>query len=418
MRKTVLIAGVSMLATALSAQTNANDKFANASERGVKVLLLPPSPRTHEPLRYVLSEPAYVAAFVIYPGSGVRLLYPLINSSERLQRAGYNVDELIGGSFDNDAYNVVLGPKLDGPAYLYVIASRHPLDVARYVHRPMRLASAVGVNDSRSFYADVAFDAIVNNAIALGDDQSWDSDVYTLWPRGTTEQSLSSNSRSSMARSQYMMRVCANGSTAAVPYNYPFLGCPGDVRVRPSAPKPPVQQTASASAAAAAPVATGGAANLVVGSESPTVLPTIVGKRVSDADRREAIAREGAAQRVMYTAANGEQQPAQPAVTVAPEVQLEIIGGHAERRHSADYAEHPEMKVRAPRDGPVVAGSPQLAPNPRLSPNPQLPPAPAVRQAPQYETQQRAVRESMRVPPAPPAAAPPPRPVSSTPAKP
>ncbi|MEO7218792.1 MAG: hypothetical protein ABI026_11410, partial [Gemmatimonadaceae bacterium] len=127
MRKIALVVAASLMAGTLAAQESSSGKFENATSGELRVTVLPPTPQMHEPLRYQLSAPAYVAAFVVYPGSGVRLLYPLINTPERLQRAGYHADQLIGKSFDDDSYNVVLGPRVAGPAYLYVIASRHPL---------------------------------------------------------------------------------------------------------------------------------------------------------------------------------------------------------------------------------------------------------------------------------------------------
>jgi hypothetical protein len=413
MRRTAFIACVSLLAGALPAQTTPPRKFADASDGSVKVAVLSPSPKNHEPLRYELSEPAYVAAFVVYPGAGVRLLYPLVNSSERLQGAGYHTDALIGSWFDDPFYSVVLGPRLDGPVYLYVIASRHPLDVARYVHRPMQLASAVGQVNARSFYADVAFDAIVNNAVSLGDEQSWDADVYMLWPKSATERQLA---RDNTPHLRYV--ACANGTTQAVPDNYPFAGCPGDVRVRPVvSPKPPVQQTASAKApTTSAPSATGGAANLVVGANSPTVLPTIIGKRPASPDRGTPAIGADASGRVSYTAANGAppanastNAPEKVTYTrgVAPGVQLEVTDrSRIERAHRRQLEGHDARPT--PMNGQVVGGNPRLAPNPQLAPNPRLAPAPvpaansapARAAAPRGEAEQRQVRESLRNPPA------------------
>ncbi|MEO7104238.1 MAG: hypothetical protein ABI311_12670 [Gemmatimonadaceae bacterium] len=398
MRKTALFACLSMLATAVGAQTSTTDKFANQSDRGLKIVLLPPSPQTHEPLRYRLSEPAYVAAFMVYPGSGVRQLYPLVDAPERLQRAGYNVNELIGRSFDDDSYRVVLGPSVGGPSYLYVIASRHPLDVAQYVHRPMRLASTIGEVDARSFYASVAFDALVNNAISVGDDQSWDADVYVVWPPDPLY-------RQRRTVDQYRLIVCSNGVARAVPYNYPFNGCAGDLRVRAdnTAPKPVVQKTAMAPAAAVAPVTSGGAARYAGRLDAPTVLPTIIGKRMAEAERGGLVPRDGGSKPVMYTVANGDQAVPVSSVKVAPGVQIETMDGayaHRTPRDRGDVDGRANDRRRpVERDGQVVGGSPQLAPNPKLAPNPGLSPAHAAAPAPRNEGQQRNVRESMRVPP-------------------
>src|SRR6185312_2187063 len=101
MRMSALIACVPLLAGALAAQATTSDRLSGQGGQGLTLMLLPPSPETHQPIRYVLSEPAYVAAFLVYPGAGVRLLNPLVDQREKLHRAEYNSDEMIGASFDN-----------------------------------------------------------------------------------------------------------------------------------------------------------------------------------------------------------------------------------------------------------------------------------------------------------------------------
>ena len=391
MRMTALIACVPLLAGPLGAQATTSDRLSGQGGRGLTLMLLPPSPETHQSLRYVLSEPAYVAAFLVYPGAGVRLLYPLVNQREKLHSSGYNSDELIGASFDNDSYNVVLGPNAqgNGPVYLYMVASKRPLDVSRYVHKPMTLASAVGENESRSFYSDVAFDALLNNAVSLGDDDSWDSDVYILWP---------SVDGSARGRTQLARVLCGDGTARDVPIDYPFSGCPGQQHVRPIAEVlRPVQRTAEADAQSASPSFANG----------PTVLPTIVGDRAAAAEQRAARARAGEGQAPMIiTAANGDEAVAQAAPSAAAmgsQVELFERSGRAHDRGRRDdnglrTPPSPEQRQewRNRRSDGRVGGSPTLPPNPRLSPNPGLPPNPGFspnpgmgehqRSAPRFET--------------------------------
>ncbi|MDQ2890596.1 MAG: hypothetical protein M3R65_08595 [Gemmatimonadota bacterium] len=374
----------SLVAGSLLAQSTSGAGVPGQGGQGITVKLLPPSPETREPLRYVLSEPGYVAAFVIYPGSGVRLLYPTVNVPERLQSAGYHSDQLFGDSFDNDIYNVVLGPSIGGPSYLYVIVSRHPLDVARYVHRPTQLASAVGLGPSRSFYVDVAFDALLNNAVSLGDDTSWDSDVYMLWPasaastRGTT-WTLRSDPYGfdGMPAPVYQYVLCTDGSERLVPSNYPFHGCPGQSHLRPAA-ETVVRTQQSASAARASSRA-----------EQPTVLPTIVGHRESSAERLAANRDVIAQHRSGFTMANGagavtressdNTAIALEGLSVRPSRSAEE--GRRDRdalrqdlspERRARYADEQRMRLQ----NAEISRAPQLAPNPRLSPNPELSPNP------------------------------------------
>lgn len=373
MRLTASVVCVSLFGAALGAQAPGNASAAGEGVQGVKVLLLPPA--RHAPLRFVLSEPAYVAAFIVYPGAGVRLLYPVVDASEQLHTAGYNIEQLFGDQFDDASYRAVIGTTFTGPAYLYVIASRNPLDVGRYVHRPMRLASSVGTVASRSFYAHVAFDALLNNAVALGDDASWDSDVRVLWP-GTGGTAAG---RADVPRLQYSTLSCGDGSSRPVPLNYPFSGCQGDSHLRVNA-QATVQSQQLRTAVASTQIENATLASRA-SNEKPTVLPTIIGTRVSDADRRVEIEKEHASERTYFTAANGSDGSAPNAAATGGQTDVELVGiGMArERGRGAEaLAAERHKSSRSQHDGEVVGGNPRLSPAPRLSPNPVLAPAPNV----------------------------------------
>jgi hypothetical protein len=281
----------------------------------------------------------------------------------------------------------VLGPTYragGGPVYLYVIASRYPLDVARYVHRPSQLARNVGVNNSRSFFVDVAFDALMNNALAVGDESSWDADVYMLWQQpvaGYTTPIV-----------PMITLRCASGALLSLPANYPFVGCPGEPRVIPRATAP------------AAPVAQQQTASV----ESPTVLPSIVGARrmATDPDAKGDAARVAA-----FTVANGAETgrtvaPAAPTPTAVVDRPILLDPERARVRSEAWRDAHqrrdPEMRNRE-RDGgnqaswsrdraddaaearaPRMAPPPQMAPAPRLAPNPEA--APRSQENPRMES--------------------------------
>ena len=379
MRMASALSLLPLVAGAAGAQTLPAQHVPGSGGLGITVKVLPPDTFVRQPLRYVLSEPGYVAAFIIYPGAGVRLLYPTVDIPEKLEYAGYHSDQLIGASFDNDVYRAVLGPGSPiGPAYLYVIASRHPLDVARYVHRPMRLASAVGEKESRSFYSDVQFDALLNNAISLGDDYSWDSDVYMLWPNSAPGRSYADGRTwDGVPRPAYVYVTCTDGSKRLVPLNYPFEGCPGQWQIRAN-PVTRARQSASF-------------ANTSAGSgDAATVLPTIIGKPATAAEARVAM-RDGAVHRVATTeVANGAEEVVSPAsaqqssavelqtIAVTPRspeaariARDDIHGAYsAERR--ARYADEQRMRTQNAQ----IANSPQLAPSPMLPPSPGLAPNP------------------------------------------
>ncbi len=194
-------------------------------QRQMSVRVLPPWPQAAEPLRFLLSEPAYVAAFMVYPGAGVQLIYPEIGKEQQLY-GGFNAEPLITLGFDADAVNAVLGPRGMGPSYLYVVASRRPLDIGRYVHRPLMLNVAIGNVQAHSFYPDVAIDALLEHVVSLGDETSWDTDVYMIWPMGDGFQLQNPVALRRLA--------CADGSSMTVPFDYPFAGCPGQFHNMPN----------------------------------------------------------------------------------------------------------------------------------------------------------------------------------------
>lgn len=397
MKIAAVVACIPLLAAGHTSPATTQSMHARASQseavRGLSVKLLPPAPESDDPLRFVLSEKAYVAAFMVYPGAGVRLLYPTTDSPERLWRAGFNRDPLMGVQFDNDAYHVVLGPGISGPSYLYIIASRKPLDVARYVHRPMRLALAVGEHESRSFYANVALDAVVDHAVSVGDDDSWDSDVYMLWPSAGPEGARR------IPAAYFTRLLCADGRSSLVPINYPFSGCPGQMQLRPVRAQLQPQLAAVRNDAAAVP----SLQRTQAAADAVTVLPTIVGTPRTAA-QREAAARQSASQRLDYvTVANGDAVSPTPADAAAPGAQIiesgnvmRAGGGRADGRsdrdalHGAYSAEHrAQYRDQALRRGQEqgrnqdggqfgdhVGGNPVLAPPPRLSPPPTLAPPP------------------------------------------
>lgn len=386
-RRGVVVA-VAMLAGALPATTHA--QRALGAQGAVSIKLLPPL--YDQPLRYVLNEPAYVAAFIVSPGEGVRMIYPLSRSSESLQWAGFHNESLIGLHHDDDAYDVVFGRSAwsyasygvsaaQGPRYLYVIASRAPLDVERFVHRPSALQRTVGYDNARSFDSQDAIDALLDHVVSLGSDDSWDTDVFMLWAPEWVD--YGPHSLADAARWNIPTRIleCRDGSSRIVPINYVFSGCPGDARLRvthsvkPAAPR-----------VAAAP-------------EPPTVLPTIRGVRMAQSP---AVQAEPAVRGFLTTAAGGvsddgvrvvdrgEQQSSVRTLTVVDAVPAVIVTRDESRRMRGDRDRNRDGDRDGDRDhrwfqhgaGPVVGSTPQMAPAPRLAPNPASAPAPRMAPAP------------------------------------
>jgi len=381
-RRGVMVAAA-VLAGVLPATTHAQ-----RAQQAVSIKLLPPL--YDQPLRFVLNEPAYVAAFIVSPGEGVRMIYPLTRSSESLQWAGFHNEPLIGLHQDDDAYDVVFGRSAwsyasyglsaaQGPRYLYVIASRAPLDVARFVHRPSTLQRTVGYENARSFDSEDAIDALLDHVVSLGADDSWDSDVFMLWAPDWVDNAPHSLAEAMRLNMPTRVVACRDGSRRVVPMNYAFSGCPGDARLRITHPVQP-----SAPRVAAAP-------------ESPTVLPTIRGVRMAQSP---AVKAEPAVTGFLTTAAGGvsddgvrvvdrgDESTSAQTLTVVDEVPAVIVDRGESRRERGDHdgnrdgdrdRDHRGFLHRA---DPVVGSTPQLAPAPRLAPNPALAPAPRLAPAP------------------------------------
>ncbi len=414
MRKLALLLIAPFVAATAGAQARSRPAHdSHEVTHQVTVKLLRPSPATREPLRYVLSEPAYIAVFVVVPGSGVRLLYPEVDQS-RLQYAGYHSEPLFGAHFDDDIYNVVLGPGTGGPSYLYIVASRYPLDVGRFVHRPSRLATTVGYKSARSFNPDVAMDALLNRVVSLGGSDSWDADVYMLWvdqPRFYANGSVWG----------FQDIYCASGFVMRVPAFYPFRGCPGDSRVLIQQQEQIREwQQQQALAAPRAPAATPlqqDASRIM----PPTVLPTIRGVRRTSAGEAEAasssvpypttVTAAGPVVATMTNAAEPSAWSATPTVIAPVIVETPILvrdrgdEGSRSRRQDEDYngrrngwAERESQGSIVGRSSPVLAPTPRLAPSPGTAPEPRFAPAPSIpHAAPPMEMPRREIER----PPAP-----------------
>lgn len=381
-----------MLAAALPGAVHAQQR--GRGSQPVSVKLLPPTPAVNRPLRFVVNQPAYIAAFIVAPGEGVRMIYPL-TSEEQQQWAGLHDEPLVGLHFDDDAYDVVFGRSpwsaasfgvgyAQGPRYLYVIASRWPLDVTRFVHRPSALQRTVGYASARSFNGEDALAALLDNVVSLGSDESWDADVYMLWAPAWLDSAPHSFQEALQRNMGTRAVACRDGSSRIVPLNYWFNGCPGDARlllVRPV--QPSIQRLAAE-------------------SESPTVLPTIRGVRVA---RAPAASAEPVANGFLMTAAggvttNGVRLPDSEDAPIGVQT-ITLVRGVPVlvAQHRESLLEHEEggggQGARPGHDRfwdrgaahEQVMGAPVLAPAPRLAPDPALAPAPRMAPAPMVHSE-------------------------------
>jgi hypothetical protein len=357
----------------------------------MSVKLLPPSPETNQPLRFVLNQPGYVAAFIISPGEGVRLIYPLV-SQEKRQWAGFNTEPLFGVHFDDEAYDVVFGRSMysaasfgvgytGGPRYLYIVASRFPLDVSRFVHHPSELQRTIGYENARAFDSDYAIEGLLNNAVSLGSEDSWDTDVYMLWAPSWMDDAPHSFQEALYWNMGTRVVACRDGSSQVVPLNWLFRGCYGESRLLLSRPVTSATTTQ----------------RIASNVESPTVLPTIRGVRMARVPESKS---EPTLSGFVTTAAGGVTSNGVRLIDPSDEPQRTVTyttrGGSevvvVERGESLreredggrdgwrrGRGEHGERRVED--ETPRLAPAPRLAPDPVLAPAPRLAPAPNVGEA-------------------------------------
>lgn len=129
-------------------------------------------------VRFQLSRPAYVAVFEVVPGGGVSVLYPAGADAGRRLRSGWHSPSVWsrrgGWRYGFWTYN--------GPRYLYLVASEHPLRVDRFVRSPGALRHALGPNAFASHNPRRTMAMLDDLVLGASTDQEWTSDVYVQWP--------------------------------------------------------------------------------------------------------------------------------------------------------------------------------------------------------------------------------------------
>lgn len=205
--------------------------------------LLPP---WHQMLRFVLSAPAYVTVFEIVPGHGVSIVYPapfqagekqavLGPGSHTVHAVPYNV----GRWFYSDTPLAT-----SGPTYLYMIASREPLEIDQVLKNPASLRRVVGFAKFMQSNEQRTMDALDERFVPRHlDDDAWASDWIALWPDPALDDSP--------VDARLLMPTCGDGMVVvAVPGPTPGYIC---ARRQTKEPPPPHKPTPSDSSASAKP---------------------------------------------------------------------------------------------------------------------------------------------------------------------
>jgi len=215
MRRTTV--GVSV-AVVLAACMHTAPREAAAPPPPLDVTLLPAlAAHTVVPsLTFTLNRPAYVAAFEIIPGRGVRLLYPYAPQADARPAGMSLVTET--PEFYDDYLRSALTAPYGGATYTYIVASDEPLVLGTFT-QPAGLLDYFGDDRFASYRASSSIDAVTTAVIpADAEDGSWSSDLVVDW----------SNAPAGALADATTSLTCANGRIIAVPAAYGSALCPLD----------------------------------------------------------------------------------------------------------------------------------------------------------------------------------------------
>lgn len=160
-------------------------------------------------LRFILSEPAYVAIFDITPGSGAALIYPA-PSARQYERAGL-VTPLVSHFVPGFSAYVpsIIQSYHSGPRFLLLIASRSPLRLeGLYTAGGMR--RRIGSAHFASYFGHRTLEHVLDSVLPLQADPDWAVDVLTIWPDLPPLRFVR----------QYRVLVCGDRTAIIVPITY------------------------------------------------------------------------------------------------------------------------------------------------------------------------------------------------------
>jgi len=213
MRRTTVAVSVAVV---LAACMHTTPREAAAPAPPLDVTLLPAlAAHTVVPsLTFTLNRPAYVAAFEITPGRGVRLLYPYAPQAD-VRPAGMSLVTETPEFYDDYLRSPLTVP-FGGATYTYIVASDQPLTLGTFT-QPAGLLDYFGDDRFASYRASSYIDAVTTAVIpADAADGSWSSDLVVNW----------SNAPAGALAVATTSLTCANGRIIAVPAAYGSALCP------------------------------------------------------------------------------------------------------------------------------------------------------------------------------------------------
>jgi hypothetical protein len=167
-----------------------------------------------------VNQPAYVAVFDVRPFIGIEMIYPGPNDPGRAI-GGVQAAPIYYLTQATEERQAQATPFVGGgEEYLYLVASRTPLDLGEFADHPIALSEAAHVA-LKGLPPGSQIDSLMLRVVKPLYDVDWDSDVLILSPG---PDSSTGNLRI----------VTCNGTDVSVPAGYPFKACPHSDRLVPT----------------------------------------------------------------------------------------------------------------------------------------------------------------------------------------
>jgi hypothetical protein len=144
----------------------------------VRARLLPPFEGL---LQFDVNQPVYVAIFDVRPYMAMEMLFPGPNDEGHVS-AGVHGVATFYLTQANEERQALFTPRVGGgEEYLYIIASRLPLDLTPFATHPIALSAAAHVT-GRALGPEAQIDSLMRYVIKPVYDEDWDADIFIVTP--------------------------------------------------------------------------------------------------------------------------------------------------------------------------------------------------------------------------------------------
>jgi hypothetical protein len=162
-----------------------------------------------------VNQPAYVAVFDVRPYIGVEMIYPGPNDPGRATGGVQAVTIFHLVQADEERRAQATPFVGGGEDYLFLLASRTPLDLGAFADHPILLSDSAGVA-LRALPPYEQIDSLMRNVVRPLNDNDWDADVLILTPGPDPSVNGSQLGLDCETDSPVSSKVCAH-ATRVVP---------------------------------------------------------------------------------------------------------------------------------------------------------------------------------------------------------